>query len=267
MNHSGKDLQFSDKVALITGGGSGIGRATAIAFSERGATSVVLDQDAESAEAVSAGIRAAGGKAFAVVADVSAWDQTSAAFEQIRRLTSGIDILVNSAGIYVYTTALELEERDWDRCFAVDLKGAWFCSKLALPAMIASGGGSIINIASTHAVRAQAHAFPYGVAKAGLLSLTNNLAVDYGEKGVRVNAICPGLVFTPLTTQYLNENTTLNADRMVRMQPLPVRIQPEDIANAVLFLASDMARCITGATLFVDGGRTIFSGIRHSDPS
>ncbi|MGH9454745.1 MAG: SDR family NAD(P)-dependent oxidoreductase [Terriglobia bacterium] len=254
---------LKDKVALITGGGSGIGRATALLFSRHGATSVILDQNAAAAEKVVSEIELEGGKAAAICADVSSSAAVEAAIDQVRERTSKLDILVNNAGIYYFKTAVTLDEADWQRCMDVDLKGAWLCCKYGLPLMIASGGGSIINVASTHAVRAQEHAFPYGVAKGGMLSLTLSLAVDYGQNGVRVNAICPGLVFSPLSDQYFSSNRKLDPVQLIQMQPLKVKISPEDVANAALFLASDMAHCITGTTLFVDGGRTIFSGIRH----
>jgi 2-keto-3-deoxy-L-fuconate dehydrogenase len=255
---------LANKVALVTGGGSGIGRATAIAFSNQGAFTIILDQSSEAAAAVANEIREAGGQAAVVTADVSSADEVSAAFNEIRKRTSELHILVNSAGIYVFKNATTLEETDWDRCLDVDLKGTWLCAKHALPMIIGSDGGSIINIASTHALRAQGNAFPYGVAKGGLLSLTKSLAVDFGREGVRVNAICPGLVMTPLTRSYF-ENSKVSADQLAALQPLPVDIQPEDVANAALFLASDLARCITGATLLVDAGRTVYLSVRHED--
>jgi NAD(P)-dependent dehydrogenase (short-subunit alcohol dehydrogenase family) len=256
---------LTNKTALITGGGSGIGRATAIEFGKQGAFSIILDQNAEAAAKVAQEVEQAGGKAAAVSADVASSEQLSAAFDEIRRHTSKLHVLVNSAGIYVFKNAMTSDEADWDRCLDIDLKGAWLCAKHALPMIIASGGGSIINIASTHAVRAQGNAFPYGVAKGGMLSLTQNLAVDFGPKGIRVNSICPGLVFSPMTLEYLEENKELSVDQMIALQPLPVKIYPEDIASAAVFLASDMARCITGANLLVDAGRTIHLSIRHAD--
>lgn len=253
---------LANKVALITGGGSGIGRATAMTFARERAFTIILDQNAEAAAAVAREIQQIGGQAAAVTADVSSAEQVAAVFEEIRKLTPALHLLVNSAGIYVFKNATTLEEADWDRCLDVDLKGAWQCAKHALPMIIGSGGGSIINIASTHAVRAQGNAFPYGVAKGGLLSLSQGLAVDFGQDNVRVNSICPGLVMTPLTKDYF-AHSKVSVDHLTSLQPLPVEIHPEDVANAALFLASDMARCITGTTLFVDAGRTIYLSVRH----
>jgi NAD(P)-dependent dehydrogenase (short-subunit alcohol dehydrogenase family) len=254
---------FSGKFALVTGGGSGIGRAIALALSHQQAFCVVLDVNADSANEATEEIRRSGGQGLAVCADVASLSQVSAAFKKIGKITNKLDILVNCAGIYVYSNAVKLEESEWQRCLDVDLKGAWLCSKEAIPMMMAAGGGAIINIASTHPIRAHAQAFPYGVAKGGLLSLTRSMAVDFGEAGIRVNSVCPGLVFSPLMHQYSNQNPDVDIEKWLALQPLAVRIQPEDIANAAVFLASDQARCITGTALIVDCGRTIFSGIRH----
>ncbi len=256
---------LKDKVAVITGGGSGIGKAAGILFSRQGAKVILFDKNAEAAQSVAEEIQQGGGCASVVSADIASANEVSAAFDQIRRQASTLDILVNSAGIYMYKTATELEESEWDECLNVDLKGTWLCCKHALPMMTEEGGGAIVNIASTHAVRAQRHAFPYGVAKGGVISLTLSLSVDYADRGVRVNAICPGLVFSPMAEKYLASNRQLDPEQLISMQPLAVKILPEDVANAALFLASDMARCVTGETLFVDGGRTIFSGIQHPD--
>jgi NAD(P)-dependent dehydrogenase (short-subunit alcohol dehydrogenase family) len=254
---------LKDRLAVITGGGSGIGRAISLLFSRQGASVVVLDRNSDAAQEVANEIEREGKRSFAITADVASSASVAAAFEKVRREAAHVDILVNSAGIYVYKTATTLEEDEWENCLNVDLKGTWLCCRYALPLMAPARGGSIINIASTHAIRAQAHAFPYGVAKGGMLSLTLSLAVDYGPDAVRVNTICPGLVFSPLSDGYFASNPQLDPEQLVSMQPLAVKILPEDVANAALFLASDMGRCITGATLFVDGGRTIFSGIRH----
>ncbi|MBZ5543286.1 MAG: SDR family oxidoreductase [Acidobacteriia bacterium] len=258
-------MMLNDKVAVITGGGSGIGRGIARVFSKHRAHSIILDANAEAAEAVAQEITGEGGCARAVVVDVSCAAQVNRTFEEIQKHTEKLDILVNCAGIYVHKDAVTLEEADWDRCLDVNLKGAWLCSKQAIPRMVANGGGSIINIGSTHAERAQGKAFPYGVSKGGLISLTRSLAVDFGRDGVRVNLICPGFVLTPLTLELFSGPRAAALEELIAMEPMPVRIYPEDIANAALFLASDMARCITGTTLYVDGGRTISAGIDHAE--
>jgi 2-keto-3-deoxy-L-fuconate dehydrogenase len=258
-------MMLTNKVAVITGGGSGIGRGIARAFSKHQAHSMILDTNAEAAEAVAREITAEGGCARAVSVDVSCAARVRAAFEKVREHTAKVDILVNCAGIYVHKDAVTLEEADWDRCLNVNLKGAWLCSKQAIPMMVANGGGSIINIGSTHAERAQGKAFPYGVSKGGLVSLTRSLAVDFGRQGVRVNLVCPGFVLTPLTLELFSGPRAAALEELIAMEPMPVRIYPEDIANAALFLASDMARCITGTTLYVDGGRTISAGIDHAE--
>ena len=258
-------MTLTNKVAVITGGGSGIGRGIAQAFAKHQARSVILDQNAQAAEAVAREITAEGGSACAVVADVSSAEQVKATFEKIRELSPKVDILVNCAGVYVHRDAVTLEESDWDRCLDVNLKGAWLCSKEAIPLMNGGTGGTIINIGSTHAVRAQGNAFPYGVSKGGLISLTRSLAVDFGRNNIRVNLICPGFVLTPLTQELFSGPRAATLEELIAMEPMPVRIYPDDIANAAVFLASDMARCITGATLYVDGGRTISAGIDHAE--
>jgi 2-keto-3-deoxy-L-fuconate dehydrogenase len=258
-------MMLINKVAVITGGGSGIGRGIARAFSQHQAHSIILDTNAEAAESVAREITAEGGCARAVSVDVSCAAQVQAAFQEIREHTGKLDILVNCAGIYVHKDAVTLDEADWDRCLDVNLKGTWLCSKQAIPMMVANGGGAIINIGSTHAERAQGKAFPYGVSKGGLVSLTRSLAVDFGRDGVRVNLICPGFVLTPLTLELFSGSRAAALEDLIAKEPMPVRIYPEDIANAALFLASDMARCITGTTLYVDGGRTISAGIDHAE--
>ena len=259
-------MMLTGKVALITGGGSGIGRAIALAFSPAAAPfplSWIKTSLPPRRWPKKYGRQVARPLRFKRMWPPSA--QVSSAFEEILKHTEKLDILVNAAGMYVYKNAMTLEECEWEKCLGVDLKGAWLCCKYGLPLLIKAGGGSIINIASTHADRAQAQAFPYGVAKGGLLSLTRSLAVDFGGNGIRVNAISPGLVMSPLTLDYFAQRPHVSIDELIALQPLPVRILPEDVADATVFLVSDMARCVTGTTLYVDGGRTIFSGISHTD--
>ena len=254
-------MMLKDKIAVITGGGSGIGRAIAVTFAQHQAHSIILEKCCDAAGDTAREIRQAGGSAEAVCADVSSLREVAAAFAEIAQRTGRIDILVNCAGVFVRQDAVTLEEADWDLCFDVNLKGAWLCCKHAVPLMPA--GGSIIAIGSTHSMRAQGKAFPYGVTKGGLVALTRSLAVDFGRQGIRANIIVPGLVTTPLTRSIYENGQSPSFEELVARQPLPVRIQPEDVAHAALFLASDLARCITGTTLFVDGGRTISAGIEN----
>jgi len=258
-------MMLKDQVAVITGGGSGIGRAIARAFAKHQACPVILDRNCDNARAVAGEIQQEGGHARTVCADVSLPAQVEAAFDEIRKREGKVDILVNCAGVFVGKDAVTLEGAEWDRCFEINLKGAWTCSKYAIPLMIAAGGGSIINIGSTHSVRTQGKAFPYGVTKAGLAALTRSLAVDFGRHGIRANVICPGLVVTPLTLSIYSGERSPTLDQLIARQPLPVQIQPDDIASAAVFLASEMARCITGTEIFVDGGRTISAGIDNPD--
>lgn len=256
-------MTLKEKIAVITGGGSGIGRAIAVTFARHQAHSFILDKCGDRAEEAAQEICQSGGSAQAVCADVSSSAEVAAAFAEIGQRAGRIDILVNCAGVFVRKDAVTLEEADWDLSFDVNLKGAWLCCKQTIPLMTA--GGSIIAIGSTHAVRTQGKAFPYGVTKGGLLALTRSLAVDFGRQGIRANIIIPGLVTTPLTLSLYGNGQSPNLDELIARQPLPVRIQPEDVANAALFLASDLARCITGTALFVDGGRTISAGIDHGE--
>jgi len=252
---------LKDKVAVITGGGSGIGRAISMLFSRNGALPIILDKNAEDAQRVVSGIERAGGKAASICVDVCSSAAVEKAFLEIHRQTSKLDILVNNVGMDVCQTAVTLDEDEWNRCLDVNLKSAWLCCKYSLPFMIPARTGCIVNIASTHAIRAHARDVPYGVAKGGMLSLTLSLAADFGKEGIRANAICPGLVFTPMTRSYFASHSKVTPQQLISLQPLPRKIVPRDVANAALFLASDMARCITGTTLFVDCGRTSSAGI------
>jgi NAD(P)-dependent dehydrogenase (short-subunit alcohol dehydrogenase family) len=249
---------LKDKIAVITGGGSGIGRAISTLFSRNGARSIILDNNADAAHRVVSEIERAGGKAASVCVDLRSSAAVKKSFLDVKKQTNTIDILVNNAGIDIFQTAVSLTEDEWKRCLDINLKAAWLCCKYSIPIMIRSRSGCIINIASTHAIRGHAGDFPYGVSKGGMLSLTLSLAADFGRKGVRANAICPGLVFTSLTQRYFASHSKVTPKQLVSLQPLPIRILPEDVANAALFLASDMGRCITGTTLFVDCGRSSF---------
>ena len=169
------------------------------------------------------------------------------------------DVLVNNAGVNVFHDPLEMPFSEWERCFRIDLNGAWHCCRAVLPHMLARGRGSIVNIASVHAFQIIPHCFPYPVAKHGLLGLTRALAIEYAARNIRVNAICPGYIETPISYEYWNTfpDPAAEQQRAYQLHP-PGRIgTPDEVAWPAVFLASDEAGFINGASLVVDGGRSV----------
>lgn len=247
-------MRLHGQVAVITGGGSGIGAAIGQRFAEEGAAVVVADLLAERAESVAARIRAAGGRATAVHADISSQADVAAMAATALADYGRIDILVNNAGIARGGDTLQIDEATWDLNFAVVLKGAFLCTKAALPSMLAQGRGSIVNIASVNGLTGLGEA-AYSAAKAGMINFTQNLAIRYGGQNVRANVICPGTVRTPIWGKRVKVEPGV-FERLAAWYPLGRVGEPEDIAKAALFLASDEAAWITGAVLAVDGGLT-----------
>jgi NAD(P)-dependent dehydrogenase (short-subunit alcohol dehydrogenase family) len=251
--------RLEGRVAIITGAGRGIGAAIAERFAEAGARVVVAELDPGRGEACAARLRQNGHKAVAIQTDVgdpaSVEHMVEAAIAQF-----GLpDVLVNNAGINVFHDPLQMPAGEWERCFRVDLDGVWHCCRAVLPHLLAMGRGSIVNIASVHAVQIIPHCFPYPVAKHGLLGLTRALAIEYAARNIRVNAICPGYIETELSVEYWNTFLDPQAERQraYRLHP-PGRIgTPDEVAWPAVFLASDEAGFINGATLMVDGGRSI----------
>jgi NAD(P)-dependent dehydrogenase (short-subunit alcohol dehydrogenase family) len=178
--------------------------------------------------------------------------------EEALKQFGGLNILVNCAGISMLRNAVTATEEEWDRCMDVNLRGAWFSSKAAIRPMIAQGGGSIVNIASTHAFRTQPNHFPYQSAKAGMIAMGLSMSVDFGGHGIRVNNICPGLIATTLADEEWEQYSDPEQarSRILEIHPLGRIGKPEDVANAALFLASDEADFVTGINLVVDGGRS-----------
>ncbi len=246
--------RLADKVAVITGAGSGIGRAMAVLFAREGARVAVVDcAEAAGRETVRL-IEEAGGRALFAAADVSKEDQVEAALSTASEALGGLDILVNDAAIVVMAGAPDTTLEDWERVLAVNLGGVFLCCKHAIPRMRRQEGGSIVNVASIAAlVAVPAHA-AYGAAKAGVVGLTRQLAVDHGPDNIRVNCICPTATDTPLIRNAGANSRALAA--MAQIHPLRRLTEPEDVAYAALFLASEEARCITGAVLPVDSGWT-----------
>ena len=251
-------MRLEGKVALITGGGSGIGRASALRFAAEGASIVASDLSEASAVETVAAIREAGGEATAVAGDVVSSDDAKAMVQAAVDAYGKLDVLVNSAGVSGRVEGVSHEEV-WDKVMDVNLKGTYLVSWHAVPEMEAAGGGSIINLASIMALVGYPVGMgggfnPYNASKGGVLQFTRNLAIDLARKNIRVNCICPGYVETNMTRR-LTENPE-SYEALKGRHPMGRLGQPDDIANAALFLASDEAAFVTGAPLIVDGGYT-----------
>jgi NAD(P)-dependent dehydrogenase (short-subunit alcohol dehydrogenase family) len=239
--------RLAGKVAVVTGGGSGIGRAIAAGFALEGADVIIAEIDSES------GATAAGEMAATFVqTDVTKTGDVERLFGGLAR----VDCLVNNAGTNFFLDPLTCDEETWDRCIALDAKAAWMCAKAAVPKMTV--GGAIINIASTHPLRTVPNTFPYGAAKGGLLGLTTGLACDLGPKGIRVNAILPGFIITPLTYK-TEKDPEASFKRHLRSQAIKRLGQPEDVGSLAVYLASDESSFLTGAQIILDGGRHVMN--------
>jgi NAD(P)-dependent dehydrogenase (short-subunit alcohol dehydrogenase family) len=249
-------MRLQDKVAIITGAGRGIGRATAEKFVAEGAAVVIAELDPEPGEETAQRLTAQGGRARFIRCDITDEESVRRTVEQTLAHFGRLDILVNNAGVNTYFDATEMTQEEWDQAMAVDLKGAWLCAKYALRPMKAARRGSIVNIASIHAIMTTEGMFPYAAAKAGLVGMTRSLALDYGPYGIRVNAVCPGWTHTRLVDEWLARQPDPEAAlrRVAELHPLRRIASPAEVANLIAFVASDEASFITGAMLLVDGG-------------
>jgi NAD(P)-dependent dehydrogenase (short-subunit alcohol dehydrogenase family) len=250
--------RLEGRISIVTGAGSGIGEAIARRFVSEGAKVAVADIDLDAAETV-AGSLTAHGPALAVSVDISSKDAVRRMVAEVVEGLGPPDVLVNNAGVNVFGEPLASTEADWRRCMAVDLEGAWNCSRETLPHLLAKGRGAIVNIASNHSLQVIRDTFPYPIAKHGLIGLTRALALQYADRGVIVNAISPGYVDTPSTQRYFASQPDPAAARAEaeRRQPIKRLGRPEEIAAIAAFLASDDARVIVGANIVADGGVTI----------
>ncbi len=243
---------------MITGAGSGIGRATAIAFARNGAQVVAIDFNAAELEKTRWLLEQQGSKCHAIAADVSQEAEVADAIGQTVEQFGKLDVLHNNAGISILKLVTETTEAELDRLLGVNLKGVFFGCKHAIPPMLRQGGGVIINTASELAIVAQPLYTAYCATKGAVLSLTRALAVEWAAKGIRVNAICPGPIDTPMLHAEFDRSADPQIEKQTVIQTIPVgRLgTPEEIADVAVFLASDEARFMHGAAVTVDGGKT-----------
>jgi NAD(P)-dependent dehydrogenase (short-subunit alcohol dehydrogenase family) len=249
-------LSLEGKTALVTGAASGIGRGIAERLAEMGAAVVLLDVDEEKGSRAANEISGRGGRAVFLRCDVRSGEDCRRAVEETIRTFGRIDILCNNAGIAIRKNCVDLSESEWDLALGITLKGVYLLSHHVLPHMIKSGGGSIINTGSGWSLKGGPNAASYCAAKGGVLNLTRAMAIDHGRQNIRVNCVCPGDVDTPLLH---SECAQLGEDKdkflkEAANRPLSRLGTPDDVADAVLFFASDLSRWVTGAWLVVDGG-------------
>ena len=247
-------MRLKDKVAIITGGASGIGKATAILFAEHGAKIVVADIDEHGANQTVANIRDVGNEAVYVQTDVTISDNTERMVQETVSNYGKLDILLSSAGIAMRLPVADLPEEDWHRCLNVNLTGVYLCAKAAIPAMQKNGGGSIINMSSIYGLVGADVRAVYVASKGGVTNLTRGMALDYAEDNIRVNCICPGFVETPLVAGVVK--TPEEYRNLADKHPMRRLAQAEEIAYGALYLASDESAFVTGIALPIDGGYT-----------
>lgn len=251
-------MQVKDKVVIVTGGGSGIGKATCKKFGEFGAKVVVSDINIDNAQSVAKEINEAGGTAIVIPANVANYDEVKNLITATVEAFGKIDVLVNNAGIGPKTMDKVAEHtlEDWDKVIAVNQTGVFYCMKLAIPHMLKNGGGNIVNIASLAGLKASGKNLSYSASKFAVVGMTKSAALEYAKNNIRVNAVCPGYTESNLLNQLLAMRPDMDK-LLLNFVPMKRFGLAEEIADAVVWLASDNTKFITGQTLTLDGGASL----------
>lgn len=245
---------FSDKVAFITGASSGIGKAAALSFAEAGAKTVLCDVDADSGMSLLTKIKEKGGSALFLRCDVAKSDEVKAAVEETVKKFGRLDFAFNNAGIEGHSAPTpDCTEENWDRTINTNLKGVWLCMKYQIPQMLKQGGGSIVNCSSIAGLVGFPGIPAYTASKHGVIGLTKTAALEYARSNIRVNAICPGVIQTPMIDRFTHGEAQIQK-QLVSGEPVGRVGKPEEIAQSAMWLSSDQSSFITGESLVVDGG-------------
>jgi NAD(P)-dependent dehydrogenase (short-subunit alcohol dehydrogenase family) len=255
-------ITFANKVVLVTGGAMGIGEAAARRFAELEAAVAILDRDRAAGEKTAQTVRSANRKVEFYECDVGLAAQVERAVQTVVETLGGIDVVVSNAGIQCYGDVVSTPERLWDEVMSVNLKGCFHIAKHAVPVMVKRGGGAMVVVGSVQSFTAVGSSAAYVASKHALLGLVRSMALDYARHNIRVNCVCPGAIDTPMLrwAASLDPNPEKVLETCHRMHPLGRMGRPEEVANAIAFLASDWASFITGAALTVDGGMLVPTG-------